>query len=271
MVKRNKYISKNGHLNDEYISLYIDAILLDKVSALPDEITEHAEECTLCKQSILSGYEFLKDDKTIDLEAHPYFGQKSNSALKKTDYSVFYRIAASFVFIVSAGLIAYYTVINKPGEKNTLTENIDTVSIKKDSLKNDELVKEKELLIKEPNEIKVEDLTAENILEGEEFQVSPVILSMLGNINRSGYLEVIRPKDSVIFAASEKIKFTWETDIEKELTLKIYNNKDILIFESKTVESKELLFENKLMHGSYYWKIESTDELFHLGLFFIKK
>lgn len=280
MKKRNLYISKEGHLTNNFISLYIDALLLDRVNKLPIEVLEHVEDCKICKQSILEGYDILKETEEVNANEHPYFGNKKE-ALKKTKFLVLYKIVASVVFIVSLGIIAFYVLNNKPETSNKIAEDIEKESKIPDSI-NEEVMLPKDTskaidnqeIKNQPNlenETDLNNLIAENKLEGKEFQVSPIMLSMLGTNIRSDFFEAKHPKDSTIFENKQPISFMWDSDIEEEIVLKVFNYKDELVFESTVLESNEFDLTEALMPGAYIWKIESTDDMFHLGLFFVLK
>jgi len=283
MVTKNKYLSDTGHLKDEYISLYIDAHILDKVNELPQEILEHVEDCQVCKQNIINVYDLMKNIDSIKHEEHPYFNFKKSESinLKKTNFSVFFRIAASLLIIICIGMTGYYFLNNTQRKINKFSksENIlkDSTKLENNTLEDSTDIKDR---IKEDLKIKIEDskreieineLIAENELEGEEFQVSPIMLSMLGTTSRSDFLEVKEPKDSTIFKYEQVVNFSWNSDIEEEIKLKIFNYKDELVFESKELKTDEFTLTEPLLSGAYIWKIESTDEMYYLGLFFIVK
>lgn len=286
MSKKNKYLSETGHLIDEYLNLYIDAHLLNKVTELPLEILDHVEDCQFCKQNILDGYDILKEADGYDAIWHPYFGETKNNRkeLKKTNFSVLYKIAASVVFIVSVGIIGFYLLrsdLEIPGE---ITEVTNKEEIVKDNIENTEKLTSDTLIKigeKESNEkvIKEEiiekpelnNLIAENKLEGEEFKVSPIMLAMLGAQTRNDFFELEYPKDSVILEQNKQIEFAWQSDINEEIKLKIFNYKEELVFESKVLKKNEYLLTEILQPGAYIWKIEGTNDMYHLGLFFISK
>lgn len=275
MKKNSQYISETNHLKDEYLSLYTEALVLDKVKDLPNEVTEHVEDCLDCKQSIIEGYDVLKNTE-IDIEDHPFFNKESIHP-KKNFSSIVYRIAASIVFIVSVSTIAFYMF----NTKHKLTEKIShKISNAIDSttliLENetDSIAPKQEIKIAEGQNSIDEDLEnvlAENIMDGQEYQISPMILSMLGATSRSGYFEVNTPEDSTLFEINQTIIFKWEHEVNEDIKLKIFNYKDELIFESELLESNIYTLAYNLNPGAYIWKIESDNELYHLGLFFIKK
>lgn len=288
MVKKNKYLSEIGHLNDEYVSLYIDAHLLNKVKELPYEILKHVEDCNICKQNIIDGYDILKTIKEINVDEHLYFKDKEmkSSESKKRNFAVLYRIAASIVFIISIGIIGF-NILNrletsdkisknlerKFTERDSVDENIIISKLQEDAIMETGKIKDENQLEKEKPTKKIElnNLIAENKLEGDEFQVSPIMISMLGANTRADFFELKYPKDSIIFENQQQINFAWDSDISEEIKIKIFNYKDDLVFESKILESNELNLIKTLLPGAYIWKIEGNDAIYHLGLFFVKR
>jgi hypothetical protein len=284
MVKVNKYIADNGHLTDEYISLFIDAHLLNRVTELPQEILEHVEECKKCKQEIINGYNLLKNISVPNVDEHPYFSKngRSTETLKKTNYHNLYKIAASIILIITLGIIGVYTfdlgeystisdkMDGKPNNNDSITEIIVNSELPKDTIKKNNETKqtEKATIIKKE---KSGNLLAKADLSGKEFQVSPIMLSMLGENTRAEFLEVDYPKDSAIFENKQTIDFSWNSNINDDIKLKIFNYKNELVFESEVLAHNKLKIPENLPPGAYIWKIESLNEIFHLGLFFIKK
>jgi hypothetical protein len=284
MVEVNKYIADNGHLIDEYISLYIDAHLLNRVKELPLEILKHVEDCEKCKQEIIEGYNLLKNINVPIVDEHPYFSNNKRDikTLKKTYYYNSYKIAASIIVIITLGIIGFYTlnleessiISDKINEKHNINDSVIEIiansELPKDTIKKNNESKQ----IEKGNIIKKEEsgnLLAKADLSGKEFQVSPIMLSMLGENTRAEFLEVDYPKDSTIFENKQTIDFSWNSNINEAIKLKIFNYKDELVFESKVLEHNKLKITENLLPGAYIWKIESSNEIFHLGLFFIKK
>ncbi len=68
----DKFFADN-HLKDEAIALFVDALILNKVELLIDEIRTHVEDCTQCKMGVFALYEIIKQDNKIqDKYIHPF-------------------------------------------------------------------------------------------------------------------------------------------------------------------------------------------------------
>ena len=97
------YYTDEGHLHDNYIALYVDALILDKVEALPIPVLEHVEDCMKCKTGNIELFEILKDHEEIKNRKHPYFHRASRGS-----QSQWIKMAAVFLgFIVIAAFIYY--------------------------------------------------------------------------------------------------------------------------------------------------------------------
>ena len=284
MKKNNQYISETGHLKDEYLNLYIEAHLINAVKYLPSDVLEHVENCKLCKDEIINGYDTLKDIQYIKIEEHPYFGSIVNSdkELRKTNFLILYRIAASIIFIISIGTLGYYFLNNELESLTPISEKLSENHTQKDGTKeknilpnlNDKIdLGEKKIVQseKDKKEINLNDLVAEVKLEGEEYKLSPIITSMLGSTTRSDYIKIQQPKDSTYFKIGQHISFAWKSELSEEIKLTIFNNTDELIFESDVLKEETYNLTKILKPGVYYWKIESIDDMHHLGVFFIAK
>lgn len=70
-----KYLNDHGQLTDEAISLYVDAMRLDRVEELPEALQTHVEESLPCHQKILDLYTALEDVPVDPLEDHPFLDQ----------------------------------------------------------------------------------------------------------------------------------------------------------------------------------------------------
>ena len=117
-----KYFENNGHLNDKGVSLYVDALRLDKINTLPAEVTGHVEECTECKKAVVQLNALMEDTAPAADETHPFF-DKANTSGKSRYFSV-YRIAAAVAFFLLIGVLVFY-VTRSPHVPDTFAENFE--------------------------------------------------------------------------------------------------------------------------------------------------
>ena len=97
-----KLFGPDNHLNGEGIALVVDALRLGRSDDLPADVRSHVENCTSCKQSILSLYELAGDEAMPDRADHPFFGHRHGS------HGVMYRIAAGLALVLGGSVLAVY-------------------------------------------------------------------------------------------------------------------------------------------------------------------
>jgi len=68
--------SSDGHLTDDAVYLYVDALKIEKLYGLQDEVLDHVQECLQCKHSIQGVYNLVSEQDYNPLEPHPYLDQK---------------------------------------------------------------------------------------------------------------------------------------------------------------------------------------------------
>lgn len=121
MIIRNinrDYFTDEGHLNEEYIALYVDALILSKVDNLPLPVLEHVEDCMQCKTGIIDLYEILKDHKEIKNRKHPYFDRISWESSRQ-----FMKLAAIFLGLIVISAVFYYLFYYQRGYQQLFAEN----------------------------------------------------------------------------------------------------------------------------------------------------
>jgi hypothetical protein len=100
-----------------------------------------------------------------------------------------------------------------------------------------------------------------------QYQVNTNLENMIGSRLRSGLFEALTPKNNSVLTIP--IQFSWKNEFLTPHTLKIVNNMNDLLFQYP-VKGNSFEFTGNLQPGLYYWKIESQNELLHVGKFFIK-
>ena len=105
----------------------------------------------------------------------------------------------------------------------------------------------------------------------QNFIESPDLEKFINQNYRSASGVVIKSpaKDEI---TNNKITFRWEKKTDKAVTLKILDNVGRSVIEA-TPDSDSFVLninEKNLNPGLYYWKLETEDDLLHLGRFFIK-
>ncbi len=123
---------ENGHLTDEGIALWAEALLENREGSLPDKLKEHTDECLECKMNILELCDTLKEIEKNE--------NTSNHKEKSGNRKLFYSIAATIIFLLSIGAILYFMNVAKPGVQQLFADyykpypNVITVKGSNDKL-----------------------------------------------------------------------------------------------------------------------------------------
>lgn len=112
----SQFFDEEGqHLNDSGVTLYIEALLLDRVEDLPKSIRKHAEECPVCQHEIADFYDFMKEEGMEIASPHPFLDKKSfRTTFRKAMHisSSLGRVAAVVLLTVVSCL--GYLIVNTP-------------------------------------------------------------------------------------------------------------------------------------------------------------
>lgn len=280
MLINNKLGNQKGHLNDDASALMVEALLQGKIESVPGPVREHVEECNKCKNDIIELVSFLRDPDSADMQESvqmPVRPPMPEVARKKWHFSAS-RIAAAFV-VFAFMAAAYFLVFedpsllnryfNGPGQDSpqdrqqavTPGGGEDTGSVtaaKKedgdgDTSPGDQNGRTQRQIKPDP---------------AARYRVNPNLENMIGSRLRGRSFEVLEPPDNKVVTLP--VRFQWKRSFTKPHTLKIVNNNSKVIY-SYSVTGATFDFKGKLGPGLYYWKLESSNELFYVGKFFIGK
>lgn len=249
-LKNKNLFDNDMHLNEEAVALYIDALKLNKVDLLPDDLLEHISVCLECKKAIMEILPFVENQRSVAEDSHPFFGKRIRSMEKK--FSIIYRIAAVIIIGISISLLFYVFRLLRNGEV-TMHDSEKIANTIGQEQKGNTLTE------------KVErgDVVAVN-----SFAISHNLEDLVNAELRSPSVTILTPANNSI--PKGPILFSWQRGEAGPLTLKILSNTEKILYSSKTEKSR-LLLKEKLHPGLYYWKLESKDELLYVGKFLVKR
>lgn len=279
------YFDKSGHLNELGVSLYVDSIVLGEANQNDPKIEKHVEGCFYCKSQIIDLYSVLKEyDSKINEEnslSNLISGKKEKSKKMyriKRPYTILFKVAALVIFIVGIGFFAI----------QLFNQKIDKIAIETESHKHDTLkefyekIKNDEDIIAQNSQQMVESTKVEkpgiknhsgnfhNYISAN-FKESQNLESLVGVKYRDNeIIKIISPENGKVFRVNEVITFKWEIQPNKLLILKIFNNKEKIVFNEDDINENVFEFKNNLPQGIYYWKLETEDDLYYTGKFLIK-
>lgn len=121
---------EEGHLNDAGITLYVEAMLVNRRSDLPQKMQTHVEDCAVCQREVYEFYQFMQDEDMSNSSVHAYL-DRYQKALKQTKSAVrpirrsrkARNIAAAAVVLFAVG----WMLLQKPAMSgNSLISEIQT-------------------------------------------------------------------------------------------------------------------------------------------------
>jgi len=264
------YFKEEGHLNDEAIALFSDALILKREEMLDIGIRNHVENCQQCRKEVFAIYEIMKKDSVVQgTTQHPLLGKPETD--KKTLFRIhnLLKIAAVLlVFFSISGLI--YTVFTHP--KNlVVTDNQTTHTSDTTNKHNKDKIAEtdKDSISVSNNEHSKNTSLHENEL-AVNLEESPIFEGLIASHYRSNDIEVSFPPLNHQFAFNEKIEFKLNGNITESVVLFIYSNKGEKIAEKNNISVNSTMLNKKLPTGLYYWKLIQDDNLLQAGKFFVK-
>ncbi len=259
-MKNDKLLNPKGHLTDEAVYLYTDALKLEKTSELPGEVRDHVQECLQCKVAIQEIYDLVRDQDYDSLRPHPYFDQKKIHT--KRSRSIITRLAAAIVIGVGLAFLAYFyfpysdmpVAIDEPIEEPTEIIPDEVEPAPPD-------ITEPEDIPAAPQEPRIPaDLFAAN------FEQSPFYEILVDQQFRSHAIRVETPE--IAEEITDDIFFSWKSRVPITVHLQLLDNTENVIW-STTTDEQSVTFSSDLEPGIYYWRLETDEELLYVGKFII--
>ena len=252
------------------MAFYIDALLEKRNPSLADNLLLHVENCGECQNKIIDIFSFLQSLNTPTKSSQlPRFIPAEKGFLKtRRWYSFPGRIAALFTAFL---LLAIYFIVNK----NEITSSRVLPDVSRPPTVGVAGLNRKNQQQFPPVRISPATRSAPISRQKNEnqqnkihlnFSTNPNLEYMVNSKSRSFVISVQSPANNSL--VGENISFAWSKFTNEAINLLILNNRNEIVF-SRLVSDNQLEFKGKLAPGLYYWKLESRDELFHIGKFIV--
>jgi len=254
MTNVRSFMGISPHLQDEQVALYVDALKLNRTNELPSNLREHVAQCQECRKNITGLYSLLIDEDYSNAGPHPFFDEVG---LKRSWFPrEFVRLAAAIVALVGVALVVYYVgVVRKGGEAPPSVAGGSQISA------------DSSAQIREPAPQAPQQ--SGELIAGR-FDAWPPLEDMVNTEFRSGNLIAVVPKNDETYSTrAPKIEFSWKGYSGNDITLTIMDNKGKSIYKSQ-VGALPFAVERAFPAGLYYWKIQNSAELMHVGKFRVK-
>lgn len=267
---------KDGHLSDEGLSLYVDALKLDKTQRLPKRVREHLDGCDDCKQTSTELYGIVGELDYSKKGAHPRLDQKAKEGGAKRRSLIFgLAIAASLALLA----FFFYGQFKGEGPSAPSIANEDQPP-QTPAVKNnppiapetpEKIVENKPKQNTAPSTTPAAPSTpsvtnqqpqqlAANMVPNEELD------AMVATVYRSGDFYVMTPRVDIGIKKGLKVRFNWSGFQQIYLTIRVFNNEGEELHKGGS-DDNYAEWDPTVPPGLYYWKLESPDDLLHVGRF----
>lgn len=254
-----------GHLNDEAVALYAEAINSDDFDSIPEILLLHVEDCLICKKKIITISQIISkdiiDNKDLQID-------ENEKKIRQLPLLKIIKVAA-VILVIGIGGLAYYSL--KTSKKSNISEGPslanDTILVATQA-KNDPILtktRPEDVDINTKNSSAPNNKLASNMEESELFE------SLIASSLRSGEIKIIAPLMNQHYTEQDTIHFEFKKSATSALKIKIYNNKGEKVYEKENITVDKCKINAKLSPGLYYWKLEKKDDLIHIGKFVIDR
>jgi len=262
--KSNIYFSK-GHLNNEGIALYVDALAIQKEEMLPVDIHEHMQDCYNCKKEAFALYAVMQKDNVIqNTLKHPYLDKSPDNARKQIVFYAFLKIAAGLILVLSVGILIHYIIYNSQdhNSSNNTMPNFANTSKAVELHPNSKA--------KGDVNLKEDSVNLSNSALASTMKEFPLYENLITAQYRNDEIEIDFPPLNYSFNSQQDVMFKLKGDIAVPVVLIIFNNRGKKLVEISGISKRELKVTQKIPYGLYYWKLLKNDDLIQAGKFFVK-
>lgn len=240
---------QDGHLTDEGVALFVDALKLGHVNELPVEIRNHVGDCFKCKLEIVDLNEATRELDYSNIPDNPFVARSSRGSRKPGNLPFFFRIAAILIAAIGIGYLALLQI--RP--KNTSTNLASNKATTNGATSGVDSVAET------GHAHDLGPLATKFVPDGHlEYAV--------GSNLRGSPVELLAPGigDSVQFP----LTFKWGPSDFGTVVIEVVTNTDSLVFR-QSVSANHAAVEKPFSPGVYYWKMLKDGELLAVGKFFV--
>jgi hypothetical protein len=228
--------NNTGHLNNEQIAMYVDALIWDAQDKVPGDIAAHIEECDECAAQAFSLYGIIKNQYDTSRESHPLFSKPEKNRVVPL---YIYKIAA--VVIVFIGMFSGYWYFFRPYPAEFYTT---------DSLM---------------------EFRAKQFGYGNDVLSAPMGEKQENDIETTKNLafKLSAPENGQIYRRWEKIHFKFKYQGAYPLWLKVLDNNRDTVY-SQTLQTSDFESSEWFKPGLYYWELTNNGKTLYIGKFVVK-
>jgi hypothetical protein len=236
------FFTDRGHLNEEGVALYVDALRLERTERLAEHIREHVAGCQECRMEVTGLYSVLREEPLP--HDHTTLGRESRHWSIPASA---YRIAAAIVAVAGIGALVYFLApwSGEPQQAPPVTVAVPQA----------------------PDSAGTLETTAPERGEGRaiaaDFRPDEELEGLVGSETRGEAFDVSSPGER---SPREAVTFAWVTSEQGPWSIVLLNNRGNVLRKAE-VRSIPFVLKGPFKPGLYYWKVIRNDELSHVGKF----
>ena len=235
------HFDEHGHLNEEGVALYVDALKLERTNRLPEAIRAHVAGCQECRVNVTGLFSLLAEEPLTG--SHPTLEKPARVWVIPP---AAYRIAA--VIVTAIGIVAVFQFFGKPDRPVQQSPQVATAPRAPEST------------------ITHAATPPERVERGEiaaNFKPNAELEGLVGSELRGETFEVTSPGE---LSDRRAITFVWKSAESGPWKIVILDNRGGIVREAD-VRAVPFALNGPFKPGLYYWKVIQNDELAHVGRF----
>ena len=234
-----------GHLNDEAVALYAEAINSDDFDTIPEILLLHVEDCHICKKKIITISQIISREI---VDNNDFQFAENGEKIHKLPLLGIIKAAVAVILVIGVGGLAYYS-LKTPGRTNisegtSLANDTILVATQAKNDKNDPIItknRPEEVDIKTQSGYVPNDKLASNMEKSELFE------NLIASSLRSGEIKIISPSMNQHYTEHDTIHFEFKKSVTSALKIKIYNNKGEKVYEKENITADKYTINAKII------------------------
>ena len=252
MLKQKLLFARDGHLNDEGVALYVDALKLERTAELPRETRIHVSECQRCRKEITGLFALLADVGYTGAGSHPFFERGGREEQWK--FPEFLRVAAAVAAVVGAALVVYFLSTQPEDEGPVTSQHVERP------------VEEGTRAASDTTSLRAAEAGGE--LLAENFAELADLEDLVNADRRAASIRSVSPRIGEV--VEDPIVFRWSPEIQGPVYLEILDNREEVIHNGQVL-SLPYVVQRPVTPGLYYWTLVGNEELVLVGKFLVKE
>jgi hypothetical protein len=275
---QKSYFNNEGHLSDESIAYFAEHLINNETTNVDTKLLEHVEDCSKCKKNILSLCDILDEVKGFNSEEERFNSYPGSYKTKQhtggwTNFRIIQLAAAVIITVGIIGIIVkhnlnYFSMQDRNGK---LDISMNKLPVSKEFIDTmpDKIIKKP--IPPEENQKLIKKQKPNYELLAANFKQNPAYEELLKSGLRSTIaLESVSPPNDYHFKMNENIEIEWRNTIGSPVIFILFNNLGVEVFRSIKTEVPPIKVNYHPSSGLYYWKLETEDDLLHIGKFTVK-